>query len=84
MACQKVCKQGRDDNIIVKVNLQSLIEIVCWQKAATVSMIPSYATEIAVGECISDSRVDTDRSNCFVENLLKLEGGRMWLSICYG
>ena len=24
MACQKVCKQGRDD-IIVKVNLQSLI-----------------------------------------------------------
>ena len=24
MACQKVCKQGRD-NIIVKVNLQSLI-----------------------------------------------------------
>ena len=24
MACQKVCKQGRDD-IVVKVNLQSLI-----------------------------------------------------------
>ena len=29
MACQKVCKQGRDD-IIVKVNLQSLIPASCF------------------------------------------------------
>ena len=32
MACQKVCKQGRDD-IIVKVNLQSQITILLKQQS---------------------------------------------------
>ena len=34
MACQKVCKQGRDD-IIVKVNLQSLIPTSFSHQSAT-------------------------------------------------
>ena len=35
MACQKVCKQGRDD-VIVKVNLQSLIPTLFLHQFATV------------------------------------------------